>query len=160
MDIHGGNSEVLGGRQSEGQPARETALVCSLPSTRSVDFVRTSISLKLKPASSAGLGSTSSKWGQYGVWYGHYGTQYGHYGTPAVTGPSTIEPIVPTVAQLGAQDTSSVIQRAQDTPSVKELGRPLVQSRQCSLLRGTAPCCTFLACRIRHPCRTLPCLLC
>ena len=31
--------------------------------------------------SSAGLCGTSSKWGQYGIWYGHYGTQYCHYGT-------------------------------------------------------------------------------
>ena len=30
----GETQEVLGGRQSEGQPARETPLVCSLPSTR------------------------------------------------------------------------------------------------------------------------------
>ena len=37
--------EVLGRRQSEGQPARETALDCNLPSTRSVDFVQTSVSL-------------------------------------------------------------------------------------------------------------------
>ena len=29
----GGTKEVLGGHQSKGQPARETALVCSLPST-------------------------------------------------------------------------------------------------------------------------------
>ena len=29
----GETEEVLGGRQSERQPARETALVCSLPST-------------------------------------------------------------------------------------------------------------------------------
>ena len=38
-------SEVLGRRQSEGQPARETALDC-LPSTRNVDFVQTSFSLR------------------------------------------------------------------------------------------------------------------
>ena len=40
--------EALGGRQSEGQPARETALVCNLPSTRSLDFIKTGISLKLR----------------------------------------------------------------------------------------------------------------
>ena len=44
-------SDVLGRRQSEGQPARETALDCSLPSTRSVDFVQTSFSLSSGPAS-------------------------------------------------------------------------------------------------------------
>ena len=32
-----------------------------------------------KSVSSAGLGGTNSKWGQYGIGYGHYGTQYGHY---------------------------------------------------------------------------------
>ena len=77
---------------------------------------------------------------------------------PLTAGPSTIEPIVPIVAQLGAQDTPSVIQ-----------DRSLVLSRQCSLLKSTAPCRTSPARRIRHPCRTLrirhpcrmlPCLLC
>ena len=43
--------EVLGRRQSEGQPARETALDCSLPSTRSMDFVQNSFSLRLRPVS-------------------------------------------------------------------------------------------------------------
>ena len=36
----GETEKVLGGRQGKSQPARETALVCSLPSTRSVDFVK------------------------------------------------------------------------------------------------------------------------
>ena len=84
---------------------------------------------------------------------------------PLTAGPSTIEPIVPIVAPLGAQDTPSVIQRA----------RPFVLSRQCSLPQDTVPCCMSPACRLRHPCRTLrirhpcrlwhpcrmlPCLLC
>ena len=66
---------------------------------------------------------------------------------PLTAGPSTIEPIVPIV---GAQDTPSVIQGA----------RPVVStSRQYSLLKGTAPCRTSPARRIRHPCHMLPCLL-
>ena len=39
--------------------------------------------------------------------------------------------------------------------SFKELGRSLVQSRQCSLLKDTAPCRTSPARRIQHPCLTL-----
>ena len=74
-----------------------------------------------------------------------------------IAGPSTMEPIV---VQLG-----------QDRPSVIQGARPDVElSRLRSLLRGTAPCRTFLlrsirhSCRERHPCltlpRMLPCLLC
>ena len=51
---------------------------------------------------------------------------------PLTAGPSTIEPIVPIVAQLGAQDTPSVIQRA----------RPVVstgQTMQSTLGYGTLP---------------------
>ena len=44
----GETEKVLGGCQGESQPARETALVCSLPSTRSVDLIETSISLRLR----------------------------------------------------------------------------------------------------------------
>ena len=53
MDVQamGKASDVLGRRQSEGQPARETALDCSLSSTRSVYFVQTSFSLSSGPAS-------------------------------------------------------------------------------------------------------------
>ena len=71
-------------------------------------------------------------------------------------GPSTIEPIVPIVAPLGAQDTPSVIQRA----------RPVISTEQTmQSTPGYAPCRTAVYgtplpyCRIRHPCRTLPCLL-
>ena len=35
----GETEKVLGGRQSESQPTRETALVCSIPSPQSVDFI-------------------------------------------------------------------------------------------------------------------------
>ena len=50
--------------------------------------------------------------------------------------------------------------------SFKELGQSLVLSSQCSLLQDTAPCRMSLArrirhpCPLRHPCCTLPCLLC
>ena len=55
---------------------------------------------------------------------------------PLTAGPSTIEPIVPIVAPLGAQDTPSVIQRARQVISTV--------IRQCSLLQDTAPCRTAL----------------
>ena len=60
MDVQamGEAQEVLGRRQSEGQPARETALDCSPPSTRSVDFVQTSFFLS-RPVSASGSGSVS-----------------------------------------------------------------------------------------------------
>ena len=61
-----------------------------------------------------------------------------------VAGPNTGEPIV---VQLG-QDMPSVIQGViQD--------RMLELSRLRSLLRGTAPCRTFLVRSIRHPCRSI-----
>ena len=77
-----------------------------------------------------------------------------------LAGPSTMEPIVPIGVQL-----------SQDTPSVNQGARPDVTIEQtASLLRGTAPCHTFLVrsirhpCCVLHPCRTLPlmfiCLLC
>ena len=56
--------------------------------------------------------------------------------------PSTIEPIVPIVAQLGAQDTPSVIQRAQDTTSVNQGARPAIsteQTMQSTQRYGTLP---------------------
>ena len=59
---------------------------------------------------------------------------------PLTAGPSTIEPIVPIVAPLGAQDRPSVTQELRTRPvSFKELGRSLVRSRQCSLLQDMAP---------------------
>ena len=67
---------------------------------------------------------------------------------PLTAGPSTIEPIVPIVAPLGAQDTPSVIQRA----------RPVVSTEQ--TMQSTAVYGPLPYCRIRHPCRMLPCLLC
>ena len=60
---------------------------------------------------------------------------------PLTAGPSTIEPIFPIVAPLGAQGTPSVIQRA----------RPVISTEQCSLLQYTAPCRTAL---YGTPCRT------
>ena len=52
-----------------------------------------------------------------------------------------MEPIVPIGAQLGAQDTPSVIKGAQDTPSVIQRARPVVSKEQTSsLLQDTAPC--------------------
>ena len=54
-------------------------------------------------------------------------------------GPSTIEPIVPIVAPLGAQDTPSVIQRA----------RPVVSTEQ--TMQSTPGYGTLPYCRIRHP---------
>ena len=82
-----------------------------------------------------------------------------------LAGPSTMETIVPFVCIWELRTRPVSFKELRTRPvSIKELGRPLVQSRQCSLLRGTAPCRTFLArrirhpCRLRHPCRTLPCL--
>ena len=47
-----------------------------------------------------------------------------------LAGPSTMEPFVPIRAQLGAQDTPSVIQGAQDTPSVNQGARPAISTEQ------------------------------
>ena len=58
---------------------------------------------------------------------------------PLMAGPSTIEPIVPIVAPLGAQDTPSVIQRA----------RPVVSTEQ--TMQSTPGYGTLPYCRIRHP---------
>ena len=67
--------------------------------------------------------------------------------TTAPSTAGTIEPIVPIGAQLGAQDTPSVIQGA----------RPVVSTEQ--TMQSTQRYGTLPYCRIRHPCRTLPCLL-
>ena len=59
-----------------------------------------------------------------------------------LAGPSTMEPIVPIRAQLGAQDTPSVIQGAQDTPNVNQGARPAInteQTMQSSQRYGTLP---------------------
>ena len=58
---------------------------------------------------------------------------------PLTAGPSTIEPIVPIVAPLGAQDTPSVIQRA----------RPVISTEQ--TMQSTAVYGPLPYCRIRHP---------
>ena len=163
MDVPamGKAEEVLGRRQSEGQPGRETALACSLPSIRSVDLSRPVSASSSGPASEisslAGgddsdnnlLVSTPSPLVQQ-VLVVH--TQNGvnmALGTatmapstattapgtaplPLTAGPSMIEPIVPIGAQLGAQDTPSVIQGA----------RPLVsteQTIQSTQMYGTLP---------------------
>ena len=67
--------------------------------------------------------------------------------TSLMPGPSTMEPIVPIVAQVVAQDRPSVNQGARPALSTEQT----VQSTQ---RYGTLP--YF---RVRHPCRTLPCLL-
>ena len=67
--------------------------------------------------------------------------------TSLTPGPSTMEPIVPIVAQVVAQDTPSVNQGARPALSTEQT----VQSTQ---RYGNLP--YF---RVRHPCRTLPCLL-
>ena len=94
---------------------------------------------------------------------------------PLTAGPSTIEPIVPIVAPLGAQGTPSVIQRARPVVSTE-------QTMQSTAVYGTLPYVSGLPytaplpychiglplpychlrhpCRLRQPCRTLPCLLC
>ena len=77
---------------------------------------------------------------------------------PLTAGSSTMEPIVPFGAQLGGQDTPSVIQEAQDTPSVIQRARPVVSMEQ--TMQSTPGYGTLPYGRIRHPCRTLPCLLC
>ena len=59
-----------------------------------------------------------------------------------LAGPSTMELIVPICAQLGAQDTPSVIQGAQDTPSVNQGARPAIsteQTMQSTQRYGTLP---------------------
>ena len=59
-----------------------------------------------------------------------------------LAGPSTMEPFVPIRAQLGAQDTPSVIQGAQDTPSVNQGARPAIsteQTMQSTQRYGTLP---------------------
>ena len=59
-----------------------------------------------------------------------------------LAGPSAMEPIVPIRAQLGAQDTPSVIQGAQDTPSVNQGARPAIsneQTMQSTQRYGTLP---------------------
>ena len=58
---------------------------------------------------------------------------------PLTAGPSTIEPIVPIVAPLGARDTPSVIQRT----------RPVVSTEQ--TMQSTAVYGPLSYCRIRHP---------
>ena len=78
----------------------------------------------------------------------------------SLPGPSTMEPFVPIRAQLGAQDMPSVIQGAQDTPSVNQGARPAIsteQTMQSTQRYGTLP---YVLGRLRHPCRTVPCLLC
>ena len=59
----------------------------------------------------------------------NYSTQYG---TPLMAGQSTIEPIVPIVAQLGAQDMPSVIQGARPVVSTE-------QTMQSTQRYGTLP---------------------
>ena len=72
-----------------------------------------------------------------------------------MAGPSTIEPIVPIVAPLGAQGTPSVIQRARPVVSTEQ------QTMQSTAVYGPLPYCRIRhPCRLRHPCHTLPCLLC
>ena len=69
---------------------------------------------------------------------------------PLMAGPSTIELIVPIVAQFGAQDTEQSTQRygtCRTSPA-----RRIRHS--CRTLRILHPC------RLRHPCHMLPCLLC
>ena len=64
-------------------------------------------------------------------------------------GPSTIEPIVPIVAPLGAQGTPSVIQTARPVVSTDQ------QTMQSTAVYGLRPCRIRHPCRLRHPCRTL-----
>ena len=59
-----------------------------------------------------------------------------------LAGPSTMEPFVPIRAQMGAQDTPSVIQGAQDTPNVNQEARPAIsteQTMQSTQRYGTLP---------------------
>ena len=73
---------------------------------------------------------------------------------PLVARPSTMESLIPIGAQLGAQDRPSVNQGARPAISTEQT----VQSTQ---RYGTLPYYRIWhPCRLRHPCRTLPCLLC
>ena len=83
--------------------------------------------------SSAGLGGTSSKWGQYGVWSIWRHPVRHVPAMPLTAGPSTIEPIVPIVAPLGAQGTPSVIQRAKPVVSTEQ------QTMQSTAVYGPLP---------------------
>ena len=121
-----------------------------------------SVTQYAKPASSAGLGST--KWGQ-----GTATTATTAPSTaplPLTAEPSTMEPIVPIVAQLGAQDTPSVIQGARPVVSTEQTMQSTQGYGTLSYLSGppyTAPLPSMAPLpklRIRHPCCMLPCLLC
>ena len=148
----GETEKVLGGRQSGSQPARETALGLQ----PSLDSKRGFLS---KPVSASGSGPTSEISSQAGeddfednllvstpnqqfeqvlVVQAQNGVNMSS-GTATtapstapltLAGPSTMEPFVPIRAQLGAQDTPSVIQGAQDTPGVNQGARPVISTEQ------------------------------
>ena len=148
----GETEKVLGGRQSGSQLARETALGLQ----PSLDSKRGFLS---KPVSASGSGPTSEISSQAGeddfednllvstpnqqfeqvlVVQAQNGVNMAS-GTATtapstapltLAGPSTMEPFVPIRAQLGAQDTPSVIQGAQDTPGVNQGARPAISTEQ------------------------------
>ena len=164
----GETQEVLGGRQSEGQPARETALVCSLPSTRSVDFVRTSIGLKLRAyfrnlfpggeddfEDNLLVSMPSPLVQQILVVQAQNGVNMAS-GTattapstvttasstaplPLVAGPCTMESLIPIDAQLGGQDMPSVNQGARPAISTEQTVHVYSEIRHPAVLPYTAP---------------------
>ena len=70
-----------------------------------------------------------------------------------------MEPIVPIGAQLGAQDTPSVIQGAQDTPSVNQGAGPAIsneQTMQSTQRYGTLPYVSGLPYTASLPYAALP----
>ena len=84
---------------------------------------------------------------------------------PLTAGPSTMEPIVPIGAQLGAQDMPSVIQGARPAISTEQTMQSTQRygSRTSPARRIRHPCRLRHPCRTlrtRHPCCMLPCLLC
>ena len=123
--------KVLGGRQGESQPARETALVCSLTSTRSVDFVKPVSTSVSEISSQAGEGdfednllvSTPNQQVEQGLVVQAQNASGTSTTAPStaitapstaplqLAGPSTMDPIVSIGVQLG-QDTPSVNQGA------------------------------------------------
>ena len=85
---------------------------------------------------------------------------------PLTAGPSTIEPIVPIVAPLRAQDLPSVIQGARPVVSTEQTMQSTQRYGTLPYVSGplyTAPCRLQHHCRtlrIRYSCHMLPCLLC
>ena len=102
-----------------------------------------------------------SKWGQYGVWYGHYGYYGTQYGTPAVNGRAkhnrTYCSYCCTIRSSGHAQCHS---RARPVVSTEETMQSTAEYGTLPYVSGLPYTAPLPYCRLRHPCRTLPCLLC